>query len=91
MLLPMFGCYQIKIVLWPFNISNVTRKNLALKVSSQNDIKVYKSPKIENVTIHSQWLSLFVVHNKTQHYFKKYETTPSPCSTFEKDIDEGHD
>jgi len=91
MLLPMFGCYQIKIVLWPFNRSSVARKNLVLKVSSQNDIKVCKSPRIKNVAIHSQWLSLFVVHIKTQHYFRKDETTSSPCLTFEKDIDEGHD
>lgn len=90
MFFPRFGCYQIKTVLWPFSSSSVT-KNLVLKVSNQNDIKVCKSPRIKNVAIHSQWLSLFVVHNKTQHYFKKDETTSRPCSTFEKDIDEGHD
>ncbi len=64
---------------------------MVLEVSNQNDIKVCKSPRIKNVAIHSQWLNLFVVHNKTQHYFKKDETTLGPCSTFEKDIDEGHE
>jgi hypothetical protein len=64
---------------------------LVLKASNQKDIKVCKSSRIKNVAIHSQWLSLFVVYNKTQHYFKKDETTLSGCSTFEKDIDEGHD
>jgi hypothetical protein len=69
----------------------VLLEKLGIKSLKSNDIKVCKSPRIKNVPIHSQWLSLFVVHNKTQHYFKKDETTSSPCSTFEKDIDEGHD